>query len=260
MSRAAQLVRNPSRASSDLGPNVQSIFPRGAPFPQPHRSLPPSSPSSFSAGEPVTPSTIARNFTYSSDDESPPAPTQPRDGHNGGGNLAHYRDRNISVESSDDEAPPPSAQPRHGGGVPRGPGVGPTASRFAPMPGGSHDRGAQLCALGDKEFTCTSPTARRSCCTWRLRNPRTPTLPRCTASACVSATVRGAAGARRTRSVGSRGAPRWETPTASTRRAHSPRRRGTTPPRSQTTRGRRTCHTGGAVCTRAPLRERPGRR
>ena len=32
------------------------------------------------------------------------------------------------------------------------PSAGPAASsRFAPMPG-PHDRGAQLCAMGDKEF------------------------------------------------------------------------------------------------------------
>ena len=151
MSRAAQLVRNPSRASSDSGPNVQFIFLGAPPFPNLTGLSSLLSLLPFPHASQATPSSLARNFTYSSDDESPPAPKQPRDGNNGGGNSA-YRDRSISVESSDDEAPPPSAQPRHGGGVPRGPSSGPAPSRFAQMPGGSHDRGAQLCAMGDKEF------------------------------------------------------------------------------------------------------------
>ena len=155
MSRAAQLVRDPSRERPQIrvrptltfkSPPPSSPTSRSSPF------LPPSLPQAAQA----TPSSLARNFTYSSDEESPPVAKQPRGGtaggNDGGGNSA-YRDRSISVESSDDDAPPPEmAQPRRGD--PRGarlPSAGPAASRFAPMPG-PHDRGAQLCAMGDKEF------------------------------------------------------------------------------------------------------------
>ena len=106
MSRAAQLVRDPSHERPQIrvrptltfkSPPPSSPTSRSSPF------LPPSLPQAAQA----TPSSLARNFTYSSDAESPPVAKQPRGGtaggNDGGGNSA-YRDRSISVESSDDDA------------------------------------------------------------------------------------------------------------------------------------------------------------